>query len=93
MIDFFRNIYDKVVEHFATMTTIVLFFTVIKLLIPIVAYIANRIGEHNAYKSFSAIEHLSDDEARAMARSIWRPKSKPPKWWGKLHKKIFKRKK
>lgn len=89
MLDFIISIPNKIVDHFAAMTTLVFVATIIKIGFPLVAYLINRIFEYRSYKRWLKITGITEEQARTKARNIWRPKTKLPKWLVKLKKIIF----
>ncbi|HGO5346283.1 MAG: hypothetical protein E7K70_29310 [Klebsiella sp.] len=88
MLDFIVSIPDKIIEHFAAMTTFVFVATVIKIILPLIGYCINRIFEYRTYKRWLKVPGMTEERARIEARNIWRPKYKPPKWLIKI-KEIF----
>lgn len=93
MLDFITALPDKLVEHFAAMTTLVLVATIIKFVLPICFYLLNRFFEYRSYKRWLEIPGMTEERARREAKAIWRPKSQPPKWLVKVKNKMFHRNK
>ncbi|EML9044671.1 hypothetical protein RJ828_001693 [Enterobacter cloacae] len=92
MIDYLQSLPVRIHDHFAAMTALIFFATIFKIVFPFIAYLINRVFEYRSYKRFSKKEGISDERAREIAKEIWRPKSKPPKWFLKLKNKLFRKK-
>lgn len=88
MFEFITSIPEKLIEHFAAMTTFVFVVTMIKFVLPLFFYLINRFFEYRSYKSWLDIPGMTEERARREARAIWRPKSKPPKWLLKVKAKL-----
>ena len=91
MIEYVKSLPGNIHDHFAAMTTLVFIVTIIKIVFPFVGYLINRAFEHHSYKRFREVDGISDERAREIAKEIWRPKAKPPKWFLKLKNKLFKK--
>lgn len=92
MFEYLQSLPLRIHDHFAAMTALVFFATILKMVFPFLAYLINRVFEYTSYKRLSKIEGVSDDLAREIARDTWRPKSKPPKWLLALKRKLFHKK-
>ena len=90
MMQYLSGLYQGIIEHYAAMSTFIFVIAMIKLGLPIVALAVNRISEHYSYKRFLNLGIYTDEQARKIARDIWRPKSKPPKWLKKITAKFSK---
>ncbi|MBB1199623.1 hypothetical protein EGM70_04805 [Enterobacteriaceae bacterium 89] len=88
MLDYLKSLPAAIHDHFAAMSALILIVTILKIVFPFIAYLMNRIFEYRSYKNFSKIEGVSDARAREIAQDIWRPKSKPPKWFLAFRRKL-----
>lgn len=91
MIEYIKSLPGNIHDHFAAMTTFIFILSICKIALPFVGYLINRVFEYKSYKRFSEVEGMSDERAREIAREIWRPKTKLPKWFLKIKNKLLKK--
>jgi len=90
MLQYIYEFYNRIIEHYASMTTFIFIIAMLHLIIPIVSFVVNRISEYRSYKRLMEFGVFTDEQARERAREIWRPKSKTSKWLNKFIKKFTK---